>query len=565
MKIISKVNIAEIRQHERSCRANVTLGSYGMESHCIFNEFQFYKAVLEANDISNLFLLNCGFASNTHGQTGRLEDIKPETISDSSKSRIRAFTKSPTKCEKYTIDLRQSPQLALILLCVEAKDGPWIITDGNHRAISQYLSYGHLHDVTVYLCVHPQISKWPYIPTLARNSNDAPRPILNSNKKITEISTTKSKGCIVYILLVGPDIRLLEQNLQYYTDLGVDKIFLSIHAYGKQGIKLISDVMLIAEKYHAVIADSHENEGINEAERYTRIVANNCNRDDWIVIADIDEFIQFPMPLTELVRFCDNEKFDYIQGLFLDRLCKKGTFPELSEKPLWDQFPIGTQLTKNICKGNEHKTTLARAWVTISNGHHYAKNGKSCPKEQCMSIVHHFKWDASVIHRCKDMIKIYRETGLPWGEERQRFIDYVSRRNGLADLSYPNLETYWPAYQRNFWLPEQKQSFPYSTGIDPNPLSPRRQPGTDIHQLDKNSFLMTNQKTGCSVQANTVTNVLFELSTGKDSVHSICSQLKLSFQANWWQIEHDVQDAYHNLWKTGMITMTTCTDNASTN
>ncbi len=168
MNIIETVNLTEIRQHEQTCRANVILGGYGMATHCALKEFQLYKAILEVDDTSNLFLLNCGFAVNTHGQTGKVKDIKIETLSNASKSRINAFTKSPAKCRKYAIDLRHSPQLALILVCAEAKNGPWIIIDGNHRAISQYLSYGDLRDVTGYLCVHPQINKWPYIPSLAR-------------------------------------------------------------------------------------------------------------------------------------------------------------------------------------------------------------------------------------------------------------------------------------------------------------------------------------------------------------------------------------------------------------
>ena len=365
---------------------------------------------------------------------------------------------------------------------------------------------------------------------------------------------SQRKGRIFYLLLIGPDISLLEKNLHYYSTLGVNKILLSVHVYGEQGKKLLDAVPPIAKRYHAVIADLHNEQRINESLRYSRVRSRHCQEDDWIIYADIDEFIQFPIPVPEIICLADEKQFDYIHGRFLDRISAEGDFPQLTENEIWDQFPLGVRLTREICKGNERKVTLARAWVVIANGHHYAKSGKGCPRELCMSIVHHFKWDNSVILRCLEMAAMYKETGLPWGEERKRFIDYYNAGNGLLDLCDPALETFWPAYKRTLSHSVQKPSS-CTISTDPNLLFPLQKAGTSVRPLENDLFMIENETPRCTVQVNAVSRLLFELADGQKSIHRICSQLESSFPHYWWKIERDVQDGYRSLWQAGVIVM----------
>lgn len=168
MKIIDAVSIEDIRRHERCCDANVTLGSYGMDVHCPLDELQAYRVKLDAGDIDSLFLLNCGFAASTRGQTGKVGDVEREKLSDTSTSRVELFLEPPPQSGKRQVDLRCSPEMALVIVCADATRGPWIIIDGNHRAIAQYLKYGNVGDVPAYLCVHSRIYQWRYVPDPVR-------------------------------------------------------------------------------------------------------------------------------------------------------------------------------------------------------------------------------------------------------------------------------------------------------------------------------------------------------------------------------------------------------------
>lgn len=67
--------------------------------------------------------------------------------------------------------------------------------------------------------------------------------------------------------------------------------------------------------------------------------------------------------------------------------------------------------------------------------------------------------------------------------------------------------------------------------------------------------LLENTSEKSSIEADAITLLLFELSTGKHNVQDICKQLQSSFPENWWQIEHDVQFAFRHLNQAKIITM----------
>ena len=170
MRISEAVTLEELRRQERSSKANVTLGSYGVELHAPAEEFRTFRGTLETDDGDQLFLLNCGFIAGTRGETGRVTDIVREELSDSVAERVRSLMEPRPELDGRSIDLRSSSALAPVLVCTDAIDGPWTIIDGNHRAIAQFLLCGDMDDVPVYVCVHPRIGAWSFVPGGARSS-----------------------------------------------------------------------------------------------------------------------------------------------------------------------------------------------------------------------------------------------------------------------------------------------------------------------------------------------------------------------------------------------------------
>ena len=167
MILLGPATLAGLQQHERTCETCVVLGSHDLPPPEVFS---LRKALIEPDDADRLHLLNCGFAACTQGQSGRLTDLDAELLPPETRQRAESFLCPAPDSGRRPLDLRSAPQLALVLACADAANGPWVIIDGNHRAIAQQLRHGSLAWVPVFLCIHPAIATWPYVPASFRHA-----------------------------------------------------------------------------------------------------------------------------------------------------------------------------------------------------------------------------------------------------------------------------------------------------------------------------------------------------------------------------------------------------------
>lgn len=158
MFVVGEVEIAEVQQHEQATSANARLGGYGMDAHCPTNEIRCYRVVLEEGDLDRLFVMQ-DFAAYTSNGSCRLRDVLP-SIADI--KRVASFT-TPS------VDLRKRTGLEVILVGSDVDRASLVAIDGNHRIIAQYISQGSVDGVPAFVCVHPAMNRWPYVPPLARS------------------------------------------------------------------------------------------------------------------------------------------------------------------------------------------------------------------------------------------------------------------------------------------------------------------------------------------------------------------------------------------------------------
>lgn len=163
MIIVEEVDLFEVQRHELATEANAKIGGYRMDLHCPMHEFRCYRAVLESSDLNRLFVMQ-DFASLTVDNTCRLRDVMPIA---GNLARVKSFTTS-------NIDLRLRDGLELMLVGSELFGAPLTAIDGNHRMIAQYLTYYNVNGVSAYICIHPAMSLWPYVPPLARTHTIQP-------------------------------------------------------------------------------------------------------------------------------------------------------------------------------------------------------------------------------------------------------------------------------------------------------------------------------------------------------------------------------------------------------
>jgi len=158
MQILKEVEVEVVQKHEMEIKANARLGGYDLDKYCPLSEFKAFRVCLERVDADRLYLLS-QFAEYTKAQTCKLLDALPETASN---PRVATFISR--------IDLRSAVKLELVIISVNARRGPLVIIDGNHRAIAHWLTHKCIHGVPAYVCEHPNVNQWPFLPQSARET-----------------------------------------------------------------------------------------------------------------------------------------------------------------------------------------------------------------------------------------------------------------------------------------------------------------------------------------------------------------------------------------------------------
>ncbi len=115
----------------------------------------------------------------------------------------------------------------------------------------------------------------------------------------------------------------------------------------------------------------------------------------WHVIADVDEFQQYPGPLPEVLADYGRRGEVTVEGLLFDRVTASG------ELAGWDPaagidagYPLGGFLTSTVLRGDSRKVLAARAGVALADGNHWAPGLRLGPSAAPPLPVHHFKWRA---------------------------------------------------------------------------------------------------------------------------------------------------------------------------
>jgi len=349
-------------------------------------------------------------------------------------------------------------------------------------------------------------------------------------------------------LSIGPDIRLLPASLDYYLGLGVSRVLMSVHLRDEWADGFLEKINSTIAGYPATIAHIHREPGIDERLRYLAVTTKHCIEDDWIVIADIDEFHEFSMSLADAVTYCEDMGYDYISGYFLDRLGVDGELPELQGN-LWDVFPLGAEATPLITGGDSRKVALARAGIDLVGGHHYAYAGRRCPVQECTATVHHFKWDAGVSERARHMYRVLAESGKDWCIESTRLLAHLSDNNGRVGVDNMLTKVHWPGYMRTQQVVKAGWDGLHE---DPNFLMPRRAPMESVERCDGDNWRIS-LGTGAVRYLNSASAMIMELCDGSRTVMEITGLLKSAYPWQWHAIERQVQESLRKLTHEGLL------------
>lgn len=158
MKIQDTVEIEVIQDHLHATQSGIRLEVASDPGHLRVHKG--FKGTLDADDVSKLILW-WEFQKHTVNQNCTLTGLLP---SAATLPRVKSFVEGDPSRGHNPLDLTSAKNLELVLATNDVKNGWLYIIDGNNRAIAQTIRNIPFQDVPVFVCEHPAMERWAYIP-----------------------------------------------------------------------------------------------------------------------------------------------------------------------------------------------------------------------------------------------------------------------------------------------------------------------------------------------------------------------------------------------------------------
>jgi hypothetical protein len=243
---------------------------------------------------------------------------------------------------------------------------------------------------------------------------------------------------VCLVTVVGGEVLMLPHMLAHYRSLGIEQIVIHVNAQSCDD-PIIERVRRTASIYSATIASVNIVPWFQFLNPLLYRQTLRHSSDAWFVIADQDELHEYPDSLSNIVAYCNQNNFDYVEGCFVDRVASDGILAEVEASvSLQEQFPLGACISGPILGAVINKVVLAKGSVKTSNGQHFAYSGRGCPVSQLYVPVHHFKWASGLIPRLEDRVQTYTMVDDMTKIESERFIAYY-KKEGCIRVDDPRL------------------------------------------------------------------------------------------------------------------------------
>ncbi|MGF1607125.1 MAG: hypothetical protein ACFB22_12395 [Rhodothalassiaceae bacterium] len=224
------------------------------------------------------------------------------------------------------------------------------------------------------------------------------------------------------------DLPLLRPFIHHYRDLGVAPAAMHFLLNGGGS----EDAAIGAAQ--AILREEGVAEPVVWTEAYTSdrmwaqrraLQSRVAGAQDWVISADVDEFHEYPADLADLLRHCDRQGVNCVQGVFIDRVAADGRLISLShgDSP-WQTYPVQAEIMCALARTGAHhdwygtvKVMAIKGDLLPSRGGHHPLGGQSRAPAYLFgrplgsfplidrpwlrfSIpcrVHHFKWTDTLI------------------------------------------------------------------------------------------------------------------------------------------------------------------------
>ena len=251
------------------------------------------------------------------------------------------------------------------------------------------------------------------------------------------------------VTVTGSRTTTLKHMLNHYKDM-VDEMHIVVYDWEEKS-NLLEVQNIVSEFRNAKIVKIVVEELYNW-EKVTKLYneVKSSHPNDWWVISDDDEFHSYSYSLKSIIAACDMNGWDMVRGGFVDRIGVDGEMVELLDTDdIFEKFPYAGFFRHPLSGANPNKICIAKGYVEITNGQHYAKiDGHTtwkwqgwrhpliAPIDKYNVQVHHFKWDKSCIDRIKAVADEKKDYS--YSSEYEKMYKALRINGFKIDLENPN-------------------------------------------------------------------------------------------------------------------------------
>lgn len=244
------------------------------------------------------------------------------------------------------------------------------------------------------------------------------------------------------VTVVGRNTHILPHMLKHYEGL-VDNVYVVVYRQSEDDNILEEVEKLGITPYH--IETYRKFDWNHVTYLYNKIKLERPN--DWWIVSDDDELQVYPAPLEDIIKHCEDNKYSFVSGGFIDRIGTNGTFPKVTSRTnIHKKFPLAGFFRYHMSKACPNKVTLMKGYQQITPGQHYAVfndgsnswggyHPKRMPVEECFTQVHHFKWDSTVLERLKEVSEVHQPYS--FHKEYSKMYRAISRSDWKIDIKNP--------------------------------------------------------------------------------------------------------------------------------
>jgi hypothetical protein len=222
------------------------------------------------------------------------------------------------------------------------------------------------------------------------------------------------------------DPRLLPHFLKHYVQFGITEFHVATAPHLAEDIRRMTTGYKVLQYNDFDVAETVCG-GIS-AVTGMREVAQEA--DEWIVIVDLDEFVEFGEPVQTIAEDMEAEGANIARGIMYDRFAVDGQpKPFDDDSYLPSLYPVRARFIKNVMGGVDVKGVLLKGHLKSRGAHHVFYDEKRYSK---VFEISHYKWSDPSLKRIRQAYEMSRAAGLDWSQQYKKILDHYARHGRFA-------------------------------------------------------------------------------------------------------------------------------------